>query len=283
MFTALNRIRSKIAAVLHDALAGEPERLERTLTALHQIMDIDLAIMLETYREDLEARSRTAERLATIGQFAAGIGHELRNPLGVVETSVFLLRQHLGERAADPKVGRHLDKITAEVKRSTSTINTLLELARNKPPRRQPTSLRGLVDAAIGAAGLPAGVSADVTAAPGAAGNLDPDQIVRVLSNLLTNASQSMDGTGTIWIEARSDSDVTYVRVHDSGPGVPAEIRHRIFEALFTTKARGTGLGLALCRRIAEAHSGTLVLEPSTGGASFLLTLPDADPMPDQP
>ena len=60
-----------------------------------QFMDIDLAIMLETYREDLEAKNRTAERLATIGQFAAGIGHELRNPLGVVETSVFLLRQHL--------------------------------------------------------------------------------------------------------------------------------------------------------------------------------------------
>ena len=70
------------------------------------------------------------------------------------------------------------------------------------------------------------------------------------------------------------------IRVRDGGPGVPAEIRDSIFEALFTTKAKGTGLGLALCRRIAEAHGGNVVLEPSESGASFLVTVPDDEPEP---
>src|SRR6185295_1236783 len=155
------RMRIKVAAVIREAVASDAERLDRTLIALHQIMDIDLAIMLETYREDLEAKNRTAERLATIGQFAAGIGHELRNPLGVVETSVFLLRQNLQQQAAgralDPKVDKHLNKNMAEEKRATTTITDLLELARNRPLRRRPTSLKTMLDGAVAAANLPVG------------------------------------------------------------------------------------------------------------------------------
>jgi two-component system sensor histidine kinase HydH len=279
MFTAMNRMRVKVAAVINEALARDPKLLERTMVALHQIMDIELAIMLETYREDLEAKNRTAERLATIGQFAAGIGHELRNPLGVVETSVFLLRQHLQQQQAemDPKVKRHLDKIDAEVKRSTSTINDLLELARNRPPRRQPTSLRALLESAVATANLPPGITITIDAAPTETARMDQDQIARVLTNLLLNASQAMEGNGRIQMEASRSGDETIIRVRDSGPGIPAELRERVFEALFTTKAKGTGLGLALCRRIAESHGGNVVLEPSDSGATFLVSIPDAD------
>lgn len=277
MFTAMNRMRVRVAAVIQDALAGDPALRDRTVVALHQIMDIELAIMLETYREDLEAKNRTAERLATIGQFAAGIGHELRNPLGVVETSVFLLRQHFQQKPgdADPKVARHLDKISAEVKRSTNTINDLLELARNRAPKRKDTSLRGLLEGALAAAHLPAGVDVTIEAAAEETGHFDPDQITRVLTNLLLNGSQAMEGAGRIAMQAWRVGNETRIRVHDSGPGIPAEIRHRVFEALFTTKAKGTGLGLALCRRIAEAHGGTVTLEPSDAGAAFLISIPD--------
>jgi signal transduction histidine kinase len=279
MLTAMNRMRVKASGVIRDALASEPERRERTLTALHQIMDIELAIMLETYREDLEAKNRTAERLATIGQFAAGIGHELRNPLGVVETSVFLLRQHIQQQpAADPKVLRHLDKITREVKRSTTTISDLLELARNRPPKRRPASLRALLEGAVAASNLPPGVTVTVTAADEETARLDPEQIARVLTNLLINAAQAMDGTGRIWMEAGRTDGGAWIRVRDSGPGIPADLRYRIFEALFTTKAKGTGLGLALCRRIVESHGGTVVAEASETGASFLVSVPEVDP-----
>jgi two-component system, NtrC family, sensor histidine kinase HydH len=275
MFTAMNRIRVHVASVIHDELEADPAALEHTTIAVHQIMDIELAIMLETYREDLVAKNRNAERLATIGQFAASIGHELRNPLGVVESSTFLLRQLLSKNALDPKVDRHLEKITAEVKRSNKTIHDLLELARSRPATRRPTPLGGVVDAALSAANLPAGVVVTSQVKPGATGTIDGDQVTRVLSNLFLNASQAMDGRGQIWVEAASDGKETRFRVRDSGPGVPPEVRHRLFEALYTTKAKGSGLGLALCRRIAEAHGGSIVLEPSDSGASFLLILPE--------
>ena len=113
-------------------------------------------------------------------------------------------------------------------------------------------------------------------APPGTKLDIDPDQLARVLTNLLINASQAMGGSGHIWIEARREGSRSVVLVRDDGPGVPAELRSRIFEALFTTKAKGNGLGLALCRRIAEAHSGTVTLEPSQRGASFRISIPDA-------
>lgn len=281
MFTAMDRIRVRVASIVRDALQAQVDRLERTLTALHQIMDIELAIMLETYREDLEAKNRTAERLATIGQFAASIGHELRNPLGVVETSVFLLRQYLQQSAAgqdgelDPRVGRHLDKISLEVKRSTNTIDDLLELARNRPPNRRLTPLRALLETAVAAANLPPTVKVELTASSGDAGDLDPDQISRVLTNLLLNAAQAMDYTGQIWLEALRLGGETRIHVRDNGPGVAPEIRDRVFEALFTTKPKGTGLGLALCRRILDSQGGAIMLEPGSGGARFRVSVPD--------
>jgi two-component system sensor histidine kinase HydH len=277
MFTAMDRIRVRTSDVLTMALKDDPPAWQRAHTAMHQIMDIELAIMLETYREDLLVKNRTAERLATIGQFAAGIGHELRNPLGVVESSVFLVRQRLGKLGVDdPGVIRHLDKIAAEVKRSNKTINDLLELARSRPLVRTALPVRGWLQQTVALSNLPAEVKVSVDVPDDLAIDADGDQLGRLLSNLLINASQAMEGRGEIQIEARRQGDEVRIRVRDDGPGVPADIRQRVFEALFTTKAKGSGLGLALCRRIAEAHGGTVVLEPAPRGASFLFTIPDA-------
>ena len=275
MFTAMNRIRVRCAAVIRQDLADNAELATRTLVAMNQIMDIELAIMLETYREDLVTRNRGAERLATIGQFAAGIGHELRNPLSVVESSVFLLRQRLSQSPMDPRVERHLGKIENEVKRCNQTITDLLELARNRPPKPRTTLLSGMLTAAIAAANLPAEVVVHTSSPDEAQAMLDEDQVIRVLSNLLINASQAMHGQGRIWLEARRSPKTTLLRVRDQGPGVAPEVRHRLFQALYTTKAKGTGIGLALCRRIVEAHGGSIVLESSETGASFLVTIPD--------
>jgi signal transduction histidine kinase len=278
MFTAMNRIRVHLLDVTRAALGDDPAALQRTATALHQILDLELAIMLETYREDLLVKNRNAERLATIGQFAASIGHELRNPLGVIESSLFLLRQHLGpEAAAAPQVAKHLDRIGGEVRRANKTIHDLLDLARDRPPKRQATDLRGLIEGAASDAMLPPRVAVSITAMPAdLAVDVDPDQVRQVLINLFTNSAQAMPQGGRIEVAAESVATAARVRVSDEGPGVAAEVRHRIFEALFTTKAKGSGLGLALCRRIMEAHGGSIDLEPSGAGATFVLVMPAA-------
>jgi len=276
MLTAMDRIRVQTMAVMRGAGLDEGG-LRRMLTAIHQILDIELAIMLESYRDDLVTKNRTAERLATIGQFAAGIGHELRNPLGVVESSAFLVSRRLEQlKISDPGLTRHMEKIVTEVQRSGRTINDLLELARNRPPKRRRVDARDVVLQAVPAAHLPAGVTVDVEIPAGVPIDVDPDQLGRVLTNLLINASQATNGTGHVWIEASREPAATLVRVRDDGPGVPWELREQVFQALFTTKAKGSGLGLALCRRIAEAHGGTVTLEPSERGAAFRITIPDS-------
>jgi signal transduction histidine kinase len=277
MFAAMDRIRVQSLDVLRGASNVEPSASHRMITALHQILDIELAIMLETYREDLLAKNRTTERLATIGQFAAGIGHELRNPLGVVESSAFLVTRRLEQlHISDPSLTRHMEKIAVEVKRSNQTITDLLELARSKPLNRRLVEASEFLSQAVAAANLPLAVEVEISAAPGTKLDIDPDQLTRVVTNLLINASQAMGGSGHVWIEARREGIHAIVVVRDDGPGIPVELRGRIFEALFTTKAKGNGLGLALCRRIAEAHSGTVTLEPPERGATFRIAIPDS-------
>lgn len=276
MFTAMDRIRVRAMDVLRSALATQPDTLRRVATALHQMLDIELAIMLETYREDLVAKNRTAERLATIGQFAAGIGHELRNPLGVVESSAFLLGQRLQQLGVnDPNINRHLDKIATEVQRSTKTINDLLELARSRQPQRKRTKAADAISHALASITLPCTIEVNVDAPAEVTLDGDSDQIGRVLTNLVINASQAMGGKGRIAIAARRMGNETRLKVSDEGPGIPVDIRHRVFEALFTTKAKGSGLGLALCRRIVEAHGGTITLDTADKGATFCVAIPD--------
>jgi len=275
MFTAMDRIRVHLLAVARDEVGTDRQRLDDLAEAINQILDIELAIMLETYREDLMLKNRTAERLATIGQFAASIGHELRNPLGVMESSVFLLREHLGATAEEPKVRKHLDRIALEVKRSNKTIQDLLELARNRPPTRHSTDVRKLVASAIELTAVPATVEILTSIPPESTLDVDGDQLRQVLVNLITNSIQAMSGKGKVWLDVTREADATLLRVRDAGPGIAVEVRSRIFEALFTTKAKGSGLGLALCRRIVEAHGGSIVVEPTSEGASFLITVPD--------
>ncbi|MEP6651933.1 MAG: protoglobin domain-containing protein [Myxococcales bacterium] len=275
MFAAMDRIRVRSLDVLRGATDIAPAVKSAMITALHQILDIELAIMLETYREDLLTKNMTAERLATIGQFAAGIGHELRNPLGVIESSAFLVSRRLEQlHISDTSLAKHLDHIAVEIQRSNKIINDLLELARSKPLNRRAIEASAFISQAVAAANLPAAVDLAVSAPPGTTLDIDPDQLARVVTNLLINATQAMGDSGHIWIEARREGNRSILIVRDDGPGIPVGLRHRIFEALFTTKAKGNGLGLALCRRIAEAHSGTVTLEPSERGAAFKLTIP---------
>ena len=169
-----------------------------------------------------------------------------------------------------------MEKIATEVQRSGRTISDLLELARSRRSSAASSTARQF--AARRAPRRPHSAGGDRLDGRGSRPECRSTPIPtssRVLINLLINAGQAMRGHGHIWIDAGPPPTRAHdLRVRDDGPGIPSSLREHVFEALFTTKAKGSGLGLALCRRITEAHEGTIQLEASAAGASFLLYFP---------
>jgi signal transduction histidine kinase len=276
MFSAMNRIRGRLTEVAQSAYADDTTTRVRVLRALDQIIDVELAIMVDTYHETLLQRARASERLAVIGQLAASIGHELRNPLGTMESSLYLLRQRVVKLGLDdPQLEKHHGRIEGQLKLCSKTIDNLLDLARDRPPRRHTLGAAEIVDRAAEQAGLPPGIRLTLAGLEGLTVDADPDDLLHVIVNLLLNAAQAQAGRGEIHITGERWKGGTMLRIEDDGPGVPPELRHRIFDALFTTKARGTGLGLALARRILHAHGGEIDLEAGDRGARFRLWIPD--------
>lgn len=275
MLTGMCLIREGLHAALDDSDWPGDKRLPGH-SAINKICDIELAIMLETYREDSVQRIRRSQQLATLGQLAASIGHELRNPLAVIESSVHLLKRS----ATDERAQKHLGRIGANVKSAGDIIGQLLELARDREPQRSPTDVAELVRDAVRGTIVPDGVGISV-AAPVDLPLLRVDgvQLKMVLTNLLTNATQAVvshEGAGEVSVQVGLDARELWLVVEDDGPGLSAEALARAFEPLFTTRAKGIGLGLALCRRIAERHGGSIrVANREEGGARFELRLPD--------
>jgi signal transduction histidine kinase len=270
MFGAMNIVRDG----LHDALQDSEFPRDRRRTAhraIDKICDVELAIMLQTYSEDYVMRMRDNERLATLGQLSGFIGHELRNPLAVMETSLHLLRKRLP--LEDEHVQRHLRRLSEQVSLSGSIISDLLELARDRSAERTEVLLPLVVREAIEQVQCVGSCSlhSDVDGSLGPV-RVDRKQVERVLVNLITNACQAMSLSPekNVRISARAEGSTLVLGVEDSGPGIAEEVRHRLFEPLATTRAKGLGLGLALCRRIAEKHGGDIRAHNGpSGGAVF--------------
>lgn len=275
MFTAMNRIRVGLNTIAEQQLQGEAKLL--TLTAVNQALDLELAIMLDTYQEAWVQRVRSNERLATVGQFAASIGHELRNPLGVIESSLFLLEQRTKKlQLEDSVILKHHQRIREQVEACEGTIRTLLDLLRENPLQPQVVALEELLQGSLRSLSLPEGLRLVRQLPLEQKLLVDAHQLRQVLSNLIQNALQALQGSGTITVGAEMTRDGGLeLWVEDDGPGIPDSARSRIFEPLFTTREQGTGLGLALCKRIVERHGGDLQLVRGAGkGARFSLWLP---------
>ena len=272
MFGAMNVIRRELNALIDAHFASQPGELGLTHASLGKMLDLELAIMLHTYREDLVAQQERIERLSTFGQLAGAIGHELRNPLGVMESSLFILK---GRLAADERAMKHLGRIGDQVAISNQIINTLLDLIRDRPLSRERVRLADILGAARDALPLPDGVVVEVEGVedlPDVEG--DAGQLRQVLVNLLENAVHAAGERGEVHVTGARRNAVVELAVEDSGPGVDPSIRRRLFEPLVTNKDKGIGLGLALVRRIVERHGGTVAYEGSGGRARFVVRLP---------
>lgn len=223
------------------------------------------------------------ERLATLGQLAGSVGHELRNPLGVISNAVYFLKMSLPD--ASDKVRQYLDIIDKETRISNKIVTDLLDFTRIKSLSREPVSIPALVSSVLIRYPAPAsdpGYNQDhpISVIVNIPDNLpkafaDPRQMEQVLGNLVVNAFQAMQVGGKLTISAAIQSDMIIIEVQDTGTGILPENMGKLFEPLFTTKTAGIGLGLAVSKKLAEANGGRIeVTSEVNKGSLFRLVLP---------
>lgn len=273
--------RSDELGQLGHAFATMASDVQNLREGLERKVDERTRDLNDTLRQlhDAQETNVRKEKLAILGQLASGVGHELRNPLGVMTNAVYFLRMVL---ASSPKnVHEYLDILQQQITLSEKIVGDLLDFARLKQPRRKPASVLEVTRLQISRLGAANGTKIDTEVPPNIPAVLVDDvHMGQIILNLLTNAMQAMDGEGggRITIRVHAAGDNVHYDVTDTGPGIKAENMDKIFEPLFTTKARGIGLGLAVSRTLARANGGDLTVTsaPGAGGATFRLTLPVA-------
>ncbi len=274
---ALSRLRHNMRAVLRRDWPGPVPDLIRVLNSLDRLIDLDLAIIESAYQEEHLERRRQTERLVTIGQVAGGVAHELRNPLNVVKTSVYYLRH--ARNPTPEKIAEHLERIERQVQVADRVISALNDFVKLPLPEFRRVALEPLLRGVLDETMLPESIRVALNIAPNAAAVLgDERQLGIVFSNLIRNARDAMPEGGELTITAERRQDEVTVAVRDTGRGIKKEDLARVTEPLFSTKARGIGLGLAITRAILEKHGAQMFVESEEGrGATFLVRLTASD------
>jgi signal transduction histidine kinase len=243
-----------------------------------------------TQVEQLAERERLRDRLASLGEMAAGIAHELKNPLAGIEVMAGLLRRQVPDSADAQSL---LADIISEAKLANAIVVEMLEFVRPIRLQVEATRITDVVRQAMslaeskaprGGVAVTVNLEEDLPAIEG-----DPHQLVQVFTNLFANAFEALDGEGRVTVSAarsvieqdpamigvQPPTPTVVVDVLDTGPGVPLEATDKIFDPFFTTKPQGTGLGLAIVRKIVDAHDGRIDVNSEPGdGTRFRVTLP---------
>jgi PAS domain S-box-containing protein len=254
-----------------------------------------------TERRETQERLVRAEKLAVLGQLAGGVGHELRNPLGVISNAAYFLQMVLapGEpRAparrrsptggsaggdassdADETIQEYLGIISSQVRTAERIVSDLLDLSRTRPAEREQVALSELVAEVMEGRQPPEGVEVMARIASDLPTVfVDRLHIGQVLANLVSNTYQAMPEGGELVLSARAEEGRVCLSVADTGCGIPRENVGKIFEPLFTTRARGIGLGLAVSRNLVQVNGGTIEVQSEEGqGSTFTVALPTRD------
>jgi len=306
-FADVLRAVPAIVRVLGGAfeLSHLPNRAELRLTDLDRVIGYTLSQVKDdaglpigavlffkdlTQVEQLEERERLRDRLASLGEMAAGIAHELKNPLAGIEVMAGLLRRQVSDSKDAQSL---LADIISEAKLANAIVVEMLEFVRPVRLQVEPTSIADVVQQSVTMAESKAergSVEVTVDLERGLPHiQADHHQLVQVFTNLIANAFEALDGKGHINISggiSAMDNDPAFVGVHpptptvvvdvaDDGPGVKADVTEKIFDPFFTTKVTGTGLGLAIVRKIVDAHDGRIDVSSEQGvGTKFRVTVP---------
>ncbi|MCG3172213.1 MAG: Adaptive-response sensory-kinase SasA [Myxococcota bacterium] len=232
-----------------------------------------LAATMETMRASINARNEQMQMML------AGIAHEVRNPLGGIELYAGLLHEELGNH---PELDDHVRKIQKELAYLNRVVNEFLDFARQTPPNMAPCDLVALVNEVLDLVESELssrGISVVTEAPQSLELRADASRLRQALLNLALNAIQAMSGGGQLRIRVEKSGDQALVEIRDNGKGVPADQLPRLFTPFFTTREKGTGLGLALVRKWVSEHGGSVRLESREGeGAAVFLTLPLSPP-----
>jgi signal transduction histidine kinase len=242
------------------------------------ILNADLELRIEERsRELMDAREELVrkEKLSILGQLSGSVGHELRNPLGVMSNAVYFLKMVLSD--ADDTVREYLDIIKHEIDTSLRIITDLLDFARTKAAQIQTVAVRALIDESLGRCTIPENVELrDELPQTLPPVKVDPLQVGQVLQNLIMNAVQAMPEGGVLTLRGEKEGQgPVRLEVADTGEGISPENMKKLFQPLFTTKTKGIGLGLVVCRNLAEANGGMIEVESEVGkGTTFTVILP---------
>lgn len=224
-----------------------------------------------TQRKLAEQRLADQAALAKLGQLAAVVAHEVRNPLAGLKGSLQIFRSRVGPDAPDRRV---LDAMIARIDTLNHKVEDILRYARPRTPTLEPVDVRAVINDAMTAAEAAAGKRAELVCNGGpAVVQADREMLHAVLLNLLMNACQS--GTTSVDVALHAEGNSCRIEIGDRGSGISPEDAERVFEPFYTTKKSGTGLGLAIVRRLVELQNGTVSLAPREGGGTVAeLTLP---------
>jgi signal transduction histidine kinase len=260
---AFDRMSTRVSETTEQLESLVAERTDRLEVALGD---------LEIAQQELVKK----ERLAMLGQLASAVGHELRNPLGVMTNALYVIEQCSPD--APPMVREYVDLIRGQISASERIVGDLLDTARVRAPVPESVDLREVVDAQLRHLGPLGEVVVDVQLpAYLQRVRMDPLQLSQIIFNLMTNAVQAMPDGGRLTVAAQADEAAARVKlsVSDSGAGIAPDVVERIFEPLFTTKARGLGLGLWVSQNLANANGAVLEAASRSGeGATFTIDMP---------
>jgi signal transduction histidine kinase len=276
-----------------------PNRVELRLRPSRKVIGYTLALVHDdegevvgaamffkdlTRVEQLEERERLRDRLAAVGEMAAAIAHEVKNPLAGIEVMAGLLRRKIAD---SPDAQTVLTDIINEAKMANAIVQEVLDFVRPIRLHMEHTSIAGAVQAAVQLADTQArrgDIAVDARVPEGLPLiQGDQHQLAQLFTNLLANAYEAMGGHGHVAIAASvvhvedgaDGREAVQVEVTDSGPGMPPDVAERVFDPFFTTKAKGSGLGLAIVRKIVDAHDGQIDLKTAPGsGTTIRVTLP---------
>lgn len=275
MFTALEIVRQELGEIIRRAgVADDAARLR----SLDKLLTLETGMMLESYRasytervrqvehEAMAERVARSERLAEIGQLAASLAHEIKNPLAGISGAIQVIREDIGPHNRHRAV---LEEILRQIDRLDGTVKDLLTYARPQAPRVKPCRLSGVIERVAGLLRREPAFSR-ITLECQDCTELEPievdeHQIEQLLMNLLLNAAHASAPAGTVQLRIARDLNEVVILVLDRGQGMNENTLRRAFEPFYTTKARGTGLGLSICQRIVDAHRGSIQLRSEPG------------------